>query len=406
MYPSPRRKWGFAIGISIFLACPGVAALAAQEPVMRILINDSKKFRFRADGSIPLLVRGIGYREKRLSTLNLKLENGQIQWAMGPEQNRWISLPSNRKISIRSTDPRGIWLGKRRYRGEVRIGVQEKRLIAVNHLGVERYLMSVVGSEMPKDWPKAALQAQAVAARTYALKRLGKTDSFDINSTESSQVYLGIESETKSTINAVNSTRSLVLRHKGKLISAVFHSISGGRTEASGSVWKYQLPYLISVPDYDQHSPKYQWIMSFNPHDLRKIFFEIGGLNNLRILKTSQTGRIIQAKAYGPKGEILFTGNQIRQRLKLKSTHAKFEVLAEKTKSEKNTSKFLTNSKNFKSLPLLPPIPKGYFLLVRGFGAGHGVGMSQWGAHGMAKKGANFRQILHHFYSGIKILPY
>ena len=110
---------------------------------------------------------------------------------------------------------------------------------------------------MPKEFPLAALQAQAIAARTYVLKLLGKNKVFDIHSTQANQVYLGIEAETAKINRAVRSTSSLALFFQNRLIDAVFHSSSGGRTENSGQVWKYQLPFLKSVIDYDQNSKKY-----------------------------------------------------------------------------------------------------------------------------------------------------
>ena len=397
--------WGIALGISIFFVFPENSTLARQQPVIRVLVKDSTKFRFRADGSIPLLVRGIGYREKKLKFLKLKINNGQLFWSSDPLNDRWNILPFNKNIIITSSDYRGIWLGKRRYRGQLRVGLRKKSLIAVNHLGIERYLMSVVGSEMPKAWPKAALKAQAVAARTYALKKLNGQDKFDIDSSESSQVYLGIESETDSTRYAVNSTRSLVLRHKGKLISAVFHSSSGGQTESSGSVWKYQLPYLISVPDFDQNSPKYRWEMKFTPLEMKKIFYEIGGVKNIRVLEKSYTGRILLSKVYGPKGNLIMSGRDLRNRMKLKSTKANFKLyLYDDTDNIRINYSSAINSPNFP--PDLPSIPKNYYLSVKGYGHGHGVGMSQWGAHAMAKKGSNFLQILRHYYKGVNINAY
>tara|TARA_Y100001968_G_C19454366_1_gene771501 strand:- start:25322 stop:26467 length:1146 start_codon:yes stop_codon:yes gene_type:complete len=378
--PANKTIWGIGLGISILFGCPIGSSLALQEPLMRVLVDNSPSFRFRADGDLPLLVN-FGSKHKRLSALNLKFNNDQILWSINNDFERWNQLPKHRHVSIQSSDPRGIWLGERRYRGELRVSLSDQNLSVVNHLGIERYLMSVVGSEMPKAWPIAALKAQAVAARTYALKRIGKQGRFDINSTESTQVYLGIEAETKSTRKAVNSTRSLVLRHHGELISAVFHSSSGGQTESSGAVWKYQLPYLVGVKDYDQHSPKYKWKLRFEQWELKKSFPEIGGLHSIQVLRRSKTGRILNSKIYGPYGSLNMTGVELRNRLNLKSTLAEF--------------KFSSYSPD-----------KGTFLLVIGQGAGHGVGMSQWGAYGLAKKGANFRQILHHFYRGVDIRAY
>jgi len=326
--------------------------------------------------------------------------------------------------------------------------------MVVNHLGVEKYLASVVGSEMPKSWPMAALRAQAVAARTYALQQVGKKDFYDVNSTEKSQVYLGIESETQSTRKAVDTTRSLVLTFKGRLINSVFHSSSGGKTEGSGAVWKKQLPYLVSVPDYDQHSPSFKWKRQFDPDQLKAIFHETGGVDRFEIISTSTTGRILTARIDGPRGDIGLTGKELRFRLGLKSTLARFEMvpyqptlnnrvatISPLLSSQRESLPHPTHSpSNFRRYwffkdpgpdlshdlltsppplfpplsplpslfalgvsPPLPPISKKLILLVEGSGSGHGVGMSQWGANGLAQKGADFRRILTYYYKGVEI---
>ncbi len=196
----PQKNWGVLGGLVITAICPVGQFHAAQEPIMRVLVLESKQLRFRADGDKPLLVFGIGLNKKRISTLKIRQRNGRFQIAINGSSSRWSYLPGNVNFRIRSKDPRGIWLGKRRYRGELRVLVENNRIQVVNHLGVEKYLSSVVGSEMPKSWPMAALQAQAIAARTYALQQGRKKKFYDVNSTEKSQVYLGIESETKSIV--------------------------------------------------------------------------------------------------------------------------------------------------------------------------------------------------------------
>ena len=322
----------------------------------------------------------------------------------------------------------------------------------VNHLGIETYLASVVGSEMPHRWPLPALQAQAVAARTYALRQLGKAGDFDVKATVSSQVYRGVESETPSTIEAVESTRSLVLVHSGRLINAVFHSSSGGSTESSGEVWRNQLPYLVSVADHDQHSPVHRWSKRFDDDALRDLFRETGGVKRLQVLKTSSTGRVRTARVQGPRGSLLLTGRELRKRLGLKSTMVQFELINGSTESltasaiataqrapqaaaqlappliglwqDSASGPDTTSSRSGRLASLLPPPPLpplnpsafnqprsdlrvGEIVLeARGQGFGHGVGMSQWGAHGLALQGADFRQILLHYYRGAEIRPY
>ena len=266
-------------------------------------------------------------------------------------------------------------------------------------------MKSVVGSEMPKEFPFAALQAQAIAARTYALKLLDKNKLFDIHSTQASQVYLGLESETVKINRAVRSTSSLALFYKNELINAVFHSSSGGRTENSGQVWKYQLPYLKSVIDYDKNSTKYRWTNKLTSAELEKIFSDLGGVNGIQIIDKSNTGRVLKIRLHGNNGNMIISGKKLRERLQLLST--KFEVDL-KFNPINLDNKFNLDNKIVDDFTLqsLPPIPVNYFLLVEGYGAGHGVGMSQWGAKSMAEKGWGFRKILKHYYTCVQIKAY
>ncbi|MCP4840900.1 MAG: SpoIID/LytB domain-containing protein, partial [Halieaceae bacterium] len=219
---------------------------AAQEPSMRVLLSQASVVRLRADADQPFLVRGLGRGDQRMRSMEVSLRSGRLKISGQRSDGSSRSLSAGSAIEVQSDDPRGIWLGSRRYRGRLQFLVRGGQVQVVNHIGIETYLASVVGSEMPHRWPLPALQAQAVAARTYALRQRGKTGDFDVKATVSSQVYRGVESETPSTIEAVESTRSLVLVHAGRLINAVFHSSSGGATEPSGEVWRSQLPYLVS----------------------------------------------------------------------------------------------------------------------------------------------------------------
>ena len=428
---------------------------AAQEPSMRVLLSQASVARLRADGDQPFLVRGLGNGDQRMRSMEVSLRAGglKIRGQMSDGSSR--SLLARSAIEVQSDDPRGIWLGSRRYRGRLQLLVRGGQVQVVNHLGIETYLTSVVGSEMPHKWPLPALQAQAVAARTYALRQRGKAGDFDVKATVSSQVYRGVESETPSTIEAVESTRSLVLVHAGRLINAVFHSSSGGATEPSGEVWRSQLPYLVSVADHDQHSPVHRWNKRFDDDQLRDLFRETGGVKRLQVLKKSSTGRVRSARVQGPRGSLVLTGRELRKRLGLKSTMVQFELIngsvepptastqtvtqfgsqaaptliglwQDSASGADNTGPVTTSSppSRLASLlpPPLPPLPQrnpsafnrprldvreGELVLeARGQGFGHGVGMSQWGAHGLALQGADFRQILLHYYRGAEIRPY
>ena len=421
------------------------AAISVQEPEMRVLVAEGSQLLLRADADLPLRVRGLGRQERRLKRLKVQLHGGRLHLAGG-------GLATSLRIS--SKDPRGIWLGTRRYRGDLKLLVRDGRILAINQLGIETYLPSVVGSEMPSSWPLAALQAQAVAARTYALRQRGSKGDFDVRATVSSQVYKGIESETPRTLKAVATTRSLVLVHGGGLINAVFHSSSGGATEPSGEVWRTQLPYLVSVADHDDHSPVHRWNQRFDALELRRRFQETGGVDQLSVLATSSTGRVRSARIQGPRGTLVLTGRELRQRLGLKSTMVQFSMLQGADASDglerrtgpdraepapqliglwRDSASGLSVSPSpspspaqpsLAGLPAPPPAPpplpdlpasapvRGIapatapVLEARGRGFGHGVGMSQWGAHGLALKGADFREILRHYYRGAQIRPY
>ena len=423
------------------LASEPRAAVTAQEPQMRVLVAEGSELILRADGDQPLQVHGLARNQRHLRRLQVRLRHGRLSLANG-EGGGHASL------RISSSDPRGIWLGQRRYRGDLLLLVRNGRIQAINQLGVETYLPSVVGSEMPAKWPLAALQAQAVAARTYALRQRGRKGDFDVKATVSSQVYQGIESETPRTREAVATTRSLVLVHGGRLINAVFHSSSGGSTEPSGEVWQNQLPYLVSVRDHDQHSPVHRWNQRFEAGDLRRRFQETGGVDRLNVLSKSSTGRVRSARIQGPLGSLVLTGRQLRQRLGLKSTMVSFSLLQSDHSDAADPldpSQPLSESqpqliglwrdsasgisgaeppvsagRAVAAAPLPPPpIPQrsptgrarqasggSIVLEAQGQGYGHGVGMSQWGAHGLASKGADFREILRHYYRGATIRPY
>ena len=399
MSASPKRQSGWAIiFIAIFFISP-LKAIAAKEPIMRVLISNENKARFRADNVENIFVQGISSNHRKIKSLNLVYNNNQVKYSINNNLNEWFELPNNFNLVIKNNDKRGIWFKNRRYAGELRVLLNDKKLNIINHVKLEKYLKSVVGSEMPKEFPLAALQAQAVAARTYALKLLDKNKLFDLHSTQASQVYLGLESETLKINRAVRSTNTLALFYKNELINAVFHSSSGGRTENSGQVWKYQLPYLKSVIDYDQNSTKYRWTNKFTSAELEKIFSDLGGVNGIQIIDKSNTGRVLKIRLYGNNGNMIISGKKLRQRLQLLSTKFKVDLKFNPINLDnKIVDDFTPQS--------LPKIPVNYFLLVEGYGAGHGVGMSQWGAKSMAERGSSFRQILKHYYTGVKLKTY
>ncbi len=273
------------------------------------------------------------------------------------------------ELIIQPQDNGHVWIGDRWYRGKTRLINQNGNLLAINNVDMEEYLYSVVGAEAIPSWPIEALKAQAVAARTYALNKRSESKSnfYDLDTTTATQVYKGLNSEYSSTHEAVNQTIGQVMTYNSTPILAVFHSSSGGHTENVEDVWTQKLAYLRGVTDYDQQAPVYQWNANFSRSDLSR---RIGGVGNVKSLvpqKRTPQGRIVSMKVVGDRGAKVLTGSQIRQALDLRST-------------------------------LFNISGNGSTFQITGKGFGHGIGLSQWGAYGLANQGYNYQQILGHYY--------
>lgn len=143
---------------------------------------------------------------------------------------------------------------KRWYRGAIVVYNINKKLIVINDVPLEEYLLGVVPSEMPSKWNIEAHKAQAIAARSYAIANLGKRkhSGYDLKDTPEDQAYGGATAESLQTTRAVLETKGIVLTYNGKVIPAYYHASSGGHTVGSGAVWARDLPYLKPVPAFDE----------------------------------------------------------------------------------------------------------------------------------------------------------
>jgi stage II sporulation protein D len=387
-------------------------ASRATNPQMRVLLLDLPTIRVAGSSGLRLRDARGGelLRMPAGATLALRQAGGRIRVQPSAVTQGTPGVLSLGELWLEPLPDSGglasLQVENRRYRGRLQVRVEASKLRAINVIALESYLPSVVGSEMPASWPLEALRAQAVAARTYALRHRKLSAPFDLHATVTSQAYKGLESETASTREAVRSTQGLVLMHGNSLINAVFHSSSGGSTENSGDLWSRQLPYLVSVPDYDDTSPVARWEKPLSPQLLAGAFAEIGGANRIDVLSTTGSGRVRQARVIGPSGALVLTGAQLRSRLGLRSTLVRFKAapftltapsLAVGTPLPADMGSLLAPP-----LPLAPPSP---VIIAVGRGFGHGVGMSQWGAYALAQQGRRFDQILQHYYRGVEVQP-
>jgi SpoIID/LytB domain protein len=211
------------------------------------------------------------------------------------------------------------------YRGELTVNAEGGVLQAIDMLPLEEYLVGVVSTENPGYWPQAALRAQAVASRTYALSHLRPDAAFDLYADDRSQNYHGLQKEFASAVAAVAATRHRVLFFHGRPIQAFFSASNGGLTSGAESVWGGPaLPYLVSRPDpYDARCPARNWgPVDVNIDNLRTTFPGIPrGIAAVRVSRTTAE-RAAAVTFVGLDGSSYAVGGHaFQQRLGLRSTY-------------------------------------------------------------------------------------
>ena len=247
----------------------------------------------------------------------------------------------------------------------------------------EDYIVGVLAGEMPISFELEALKAQAVAARSYVMKKIeyNKDKEYDVVDTVMNQVYLDDEhlqevwkDDYTNNINkikqAILETFNEYLEYDGKVVDAMFFSTSVGYTENSEEVFTSKVPYLRSVEStWDSISPVYEVNYTFNLEDFyNKLNLNYSETLNIELLDTTSTGRVKKLKING----VTLEGNTVVTNLKLKSNHFTIKL--------DNNKIYITT--------------KGY---------GHGVGMSQYGAQAMALNGYKYDEILKYYYQGVEI---
>lgn len=276
-----------------------------------------------------------------------------------------------------------IRLNGRAYRGRLTVRVEDGRLLVVNTLKLENYLRAVVPKEMIASWPIEALKAQAVAARTYALYQHRKRTDYlyDVDATILSQVYGGKRTERPKTDRAVSETRGKVLLKGDRLVLAYFHANSGGFTEDSGNVWRVSFPYLQSKADPYSRRKKSAWAYGLSLAELSRRLkrrgIRVGRVSRVIPLERTASGRIKAFRVVGSRGTRKLSGNT-------------FRIGVGSTRMQSTLVQFREGG-------------EGGRLKMEGRGLGHGVGMSQWGANEMARRGLSHQEILSFYYPGTRL---
>lgn len=270
----------------------------------------------------------------------------------------------------------------------VEVAVFRSSKSKIENVQLEDYLVGVVAAEMPAEFKEEALKAQALTARTYIVKRLLSKDTLgvpkgaQVTDTQIHQVYMsddelrrdwGMEYDTKrkKVLNAVRATAGQILTYEGKAIDALFFSTSNGYTENSEDYWSGNIPYLRSVSSpWDKNSPKFnsQKVMTVNEFEAR-LGVKLGSGSTIGKIVDRTKGKRVGKVDFNGK---VFTGPDIRDKLDLRSSDFAWKR-------------------------------KGDNIVITTKGFGHGVGMSQYGANGMAAEGKSYKEIVKHYYQGVKI---
>jgi stage II sporulation protein D len=266
--------------------------------------------------------------------------------------------------------------------GRLDLMVRPQALQVINELDLESYVTGVVPWEMNVAWHPEALKAQSVAARTYALyqQQANAGREYDVVAGTQDQVYRGRHADPR-VQQAVSETRGLVLMHGGRPILAAFSSTAAGPTEDALIVWAKDLPYLKGVDcPFDTNSPYYQWRAAFKLEDLeaglRRQGLLVGTIATLAPLSYSRTGRVARLRILHSAGELILRGEELRRAVGytvIPSTLFELDSI-------------------------------GREVVLSGRGAGHAVGLCQWGAKELASLGYPFSSILHYYFPDTELV--
>jgi len=331
----------------------------------------------------------------------------------------------------------------RQHRGTFEFAVNSAhRFLVVGIMDVDDYLKGVVPREMPALWPLEALKAQAVVARTYAYANLNRhgADGFDLCTLSTCcQAYGGVAWEHEASSRAVDETRGVIALYNGRPAATFYHSDSGGHTESVENVWGgAPQSFLVGVPDpfpIAAGSTHTSWHIEITQQTLQNIVrhnrADVGTVLAVQVARRHQSGRVAELVISGTRGAVTYTRQQARlfdgsaglfalrsTMYNVTATHP--QVFLHNGQSLSRPSSLqnvhVATAAGRQSLPAsenyvvqgaagtrsINAVPTSF--VFSGSGWGHGVGMSQWGARGMAMAGSTFRDILLHYYPGVDLI--
>lgn len=394
--------------------CAGIAPkpyLRTNIPQIKVLLSEnvSGKVVFLGKyGTTTQNIFNLSLTQKKPVTFKVSTDGDAIIFRSGGETSRL----NGKELYLRAGN-RGdkFLLQQNQYFGDLQLVLANGKIQFINVLDVETYLKGTIPGELGHlGKPEMeALKAQAVASRTFALRKIAANQksanhrNFDLTAGVGDQVYSGSADRYKWSDWAVENTTGVTAVYHNELIAAFFHSTCGGRTETGKNIFTgSDKPYLTGVSDnfgngdFCKESPHYRWVESFPSDELETILKtnlkefganegSLGDVRKIVINKRFKSGRIKEMTLYfdGREKPLRLTGEQFRR------------VLREKNGRILRSTLFKLSGYGSGEAPA------GVMLI--GAGNGHGVGMCQWGAIGMARQGFSYQQILKHYYRGIEL---
>ncbi|MGL4370036.1 MAG: SpoIID/LytB domain-containing protein [Spirochaetota bacterium] len=348
-----------------YLSQQGKQIVSRESLYVRVLVLKSPE---------PVAVSSDGrVRVSNLKTRTIDYERSGAKIAFAPEK---VMTPVIVESSSNWIEVNGV-----RYRGMAELHNIVGSVCVINLVRLDEYLSSVVPGEMSSTWHAEALKAQAVAARTYAwyhiLKK--KNDLYDLDATTNFQVYKGMSSESSAAFKAVADTAGQIMTFQNQPILSFFHSTCGGSTVDSRYVWSGEpISYLRDVKcEYCSRSPYYRWDEKLTMPEMKQyISRHYNGIGQIQGISFERyNGRVVNATVRHRNGMIKMSGNDFRMIFPVK----------------KIKSMYFEAHKH------------GTDIELKGRGWGHGVGMCQYGAKGMAENGASYKNILQYYYRGVSL---
>jgi stage II sporulation protein D len=404
------------------------AAACSTRAPSRIIVGSPRAYDPRADRVVRVALVVPSPRVSATGDFEWRDGLGRTTVTRSREGEQWRLERETRGVRVRAVRADGaltawhdalvahsssgvLTVNGRRYRGDLTVAFVDTGIVVINRLPMEEYLRSVVAREMGNrpERDSSALQAQAVAARSYAYLRLAANAGrpFDLRSSVADQVYGGLDAENAGSVAAVNATRGLVLTFDGRIVDAPYSSTCGGSTVerevANGTAGAPHLRRVSdAIPGSDRHycdiSPSWTWTRKLSLTELDVVLErylasyssappgDVGRPRAVTVREHTDGGRVAVLDVETERGVFPVRGNAIRYVVRtsggelLPSTY--FSVEPEHDRQGRLSG-----------------------VTIRGRGNGHGVGMCQWGAIGRARAGHSFRAILGTYYPGTTVGP-